>query len=246
MSDTRHVQPSPEQGGSAAVRAPRRPVRAVLFDLDGTLADTAPDLARILNRMRREAALAPLPYGQIRPHVSHGTQALIRHGFGIEEGDPRFASLRERILELYQEEPCRDTALFPGMAEVLERLERRAIPWGVVTNKPARFTDPLMRALGLERRARCIVSGDTTPFSKPHPAPMLHACREVACDPKEALFVGDAQRDIEAGAGVGMTTLVALFGYLGERDRPLEWCADGMISTPEEILEWVGPEGGAP
>ena len=214
-------------------------IRTVLFDLDGTLADTAPDLAAALNAVRVSEGEAALPFETIRPHVSHGAMALIRFGFGIDEDNPRFHALRQRLLDHYSAHICDHTTLFPGMAELLSEIEERGLNWGVVTNKPARFTDPLMDELGLTGRAACIVSGDTTNNSKPHPEPMLHACRLAGSQAGQCLYLGDAKRDIEAGENAGMTTLVALFGYLGDEDRPERWNADGMIATPLDALDWL-------
>ncbi|GAB6042202.1 HAD family hydrolase [Endothiovibrio diazotrophicus] len=214
-------------------------IRTVLFDLDGTLADTAPDLVVALNTLRTEEGEPPLPFEAIRPHVSHGSQALLRFGFGLDDNDPRFPPLQQRLLDYYRAHVCDHTTLFPGMGELLEEIERRGLNWGVVTNKPARFTDPLMEALGLAGRAACIVSGDTTGRAKPHPEPMLHACRLAGSEAAQCLYLGDARRDIEAGENAGMTTLVALFGYLGEEDHPEQWNADGMIHTPLDTLAWL-------
>lgn len=218
-----------------------RPVQAVLFDLDGTLADTAPDLAYALNQVLAEQGRAPLPYAAIRPEVSHGSQGLLRLGFGLEETDRAYAPLRLRLLDIYQANLARATRLFPGMEQVLTELEARAIAWGVVTNKPAWLTEPLLEALGLRARAACVVSGDTLPQRKPDPVPMLLACRQAGCAAAACLYVGDAQRDVEAGRRAGMTTLVALYGYLGAADRPHDWGADGLITTALETLEWLGP-----
>ncbi|OGT88458.1 MAG: phosphoglycolate phosphatase [Gammaproteobacteria bacterium RIFOXYA12_FULL_61_12] len=212
---------------------------AVLFDLDGTLADTAPDLAHTLNQILIREGRDPLPYETIRPHVSHGAAALIRRGFGIGPGEPGFAGLRAYFLAHYRDNLCRETRLFAGMDEVLSTLERSGIPWGVVTNKPACLTEPLMAALGLDTRAGCIVSGDTLPQSKPHPAPILHACERIAADPGRTIFVGDAERDIQAGRAAGTRTLVALFGYLDEQDAPADWGADGLVDNPIDILKWL-------
>lgn len=213
--------------------------RTVLFDLDGTLADTAPDLIYALNVVLEEQGRAPLPDETLRPAVSHGTAALIQCGFGIGPETPGFEPLKERLIELYRTHLTRGTRLFAGMAETLDELERRGLGWGVVTNKPAFLTDPLMEQLGLARRACCIVSGDTAARPKPHPEPMLHACRAGRTDPARCLYVGDAERDVQAGRSVGMTTLVALFGYIGPDDRPEEWGADGFIRAPEELLGWL-------
>jgi len=215
------------------------PIKAVLFDLDGTLADTAPDLAHALNEVRREQGLAPLPFADIRPSVSHGATALIRLGFGLAPEEAAFEPLRQRLLEIYREQLTLHTRLFPGMAELLEALEARGLPWGVVTNKPAWLTEPLLAGLGLAARTGCIVSGDSTAKRKPHPEPMLRACRLLGMDQAHCLYVGDAQRDIEAGRRAGMKTLVALFGYLDDDDRPQDWQADGLIRHPAEILHWL-------
>ena len=166
---------------------PRQPVHAVLFDLDGTLADTAPDLAYALNQVRIQQGLQPYPLETIRPHVSHGSLALTRLGFGIDNDHPDFESLRQRLLEVYQENIAAHTTLFPHMNELLLTLEQRGIHWGVVTNKPAYLTDPLMAALGLSQRAACIVSGDTTAQRKPHPMSLLHACEVTGCAPQHCL-----------------------------------------------------------
>lgn len=215
-------------------------LRTILFDLDGTLVDTAPDLALALNLLREEMGLRPLPFAQIRPQVSHGGTALIRLGFDRQPGETEFEPLRQRFLALYQQHLTTHTRLFPGMEQLLNRLEQSNIRWGVVTNKPGWLTTPLMQQLRLEQRAACIVSGDTLSQSKPHPAPMLHACRQTGSTPAECIYIGDAQRDIEAGRAAGMKTLVALFGYIGEQDRPDQWGADGMVNSPQEILTHIG------
>lgn len=214
-------------------------VRTVLFDLDGTLLDTAPDLAYALNELLKEHGQPPLALEQIRPHVSHGARALVKLGFGLEPKDTAFEALRERLLDIYRKNLARATRLFPGMDAVLSRIERQGLNWGVVTNKPSWLTGPLMDALGLTSRATCIVSGDTTSNSKPHPEPMLYACRCAGSDPGECLYVGDAPRDIEAGRRAGLHTIVALFGYLGPNDRPETWGADGSITGPEDLLNWL-------
>jgi phosphoglycolate phosphatase len=214
-------------------------IRTVLFDLDGTLADTAPDLAGALNALLVENGRQPLPYEIIRPQVSHGATALITLGFGLAAGAPGFEALRQRLLVIYRAGLCRETRLFPGMAEVLAALRARGCNWGVVTNKPAFLTEPLMAALGLGADAACIVSGDSTTNRKPHPEPMLHACALAGSRPEQCLYVGDAERDVTAGKTAGMQTLVALFGYIGENERPQDWGADGMIHNPHELLDWL-------
>jgi len=214
-------------------------IKTVLFDLDGTLADTAPDLAFALNSVLQEQGHAPLPFDDIRPVVSHGGIALIKHGFQIDESATEFPTLRQRLLDIYRENIRRETRLFDGMDKLLEQLEQRGLNWGVVTNKPGWLTEPLLEALGIRQRAATVVSGDTLAERKPHPAPMLLACQQAGSEAGECLYVGDAQRDIEAGRNAGMHTLVALFGYLGENDAPESWLADGMVDNALEILDWL-------
>ncbi|ROR32285.1 phosphoglycolate phosphatase [Inmirania thermothiophila] len=221
------------------MRWPRRRA-AVLFDLDGTLLDTAPDMARALNRVLAEEGRPPLPFPCIRPVVSHGGMALVRLGFGIGPEDPAFERLRRRFLDHYAAGLSLETRLFPGMERVLAALEAEGIPWGVVTNKPAWLTEPLLGDLGLAGRAAVVVSGDTLAVRKPDPAPILHALARVGADPAAALYVGDAERDVAAGRAAGTTTLVALFGYLGASDRPETWGADALVDAPEAILPWCG------
>ena len=216
-----------------------RGIRTVLFDLDGTLLDTAPDLADALNTVLEEQGCAPLPYSDIRPVVSHGGIALIALGFGLQPGDARFDELRAQLLKVYRENISIKTRPFPGMVEVLDQLEARDMNWGVVTNKPGWLTDPLLRDLELFDRAACIVSGDTLEQRKPHPAPMLHACEQAGSLPAQCVYVGDAQRDIEAGNNAGMHTLVALFGYIPAEDDAHTWQADAAINTPRELLDWL-------
>ena len=214
-------------------------MRTVLFDLDGTLADTAPDLADALNKVREQHGLNPMSFDLIRPIVSHGANALIYLGFELAPGDEGFDEIREELLDIYRENIANKTQLFPGMETVLAEIESNGLNWGVVTNKPSWLTEPLLRELDLEKRAACIVSGDTTSKRKPDPEPMLFACQMAGSDSRECLYIGDAERDIEAGRRAGMKTLAALFGYIGEQDQPGQWGADGMIEQPQEILNWL-------
>jgi phosphoglycolate phosphatase len=214
-------------------------IRTILFDLDGTLLDTAPDLANALNTLLIEQGLPALPYESIRPVVSHGGRALIETGFALQEGDPGFDDLRQRLLEIYRDTLSARTRLFPGMEEVLAQLEARRFNWGVVTNKPAWLTEPLLEDLHLAQRAACIVSGDTTANRKPHPEPMLYACTKAGSQASQCVYIGDAQRDIEAGRQAGMKTLAALYGYIGTEDQPEDWGADASIENPLAILEWL-------
>ena len=214
--------------------------KRALFDLDGTLVDTAPDLADALNGTRADHGLPPLPFEAFRPTVSLGGAAMIRAGFGVAEADEGFIPLRDEFLARYRDSLARRSRLFPGMERVLSRLEENGVPWGIVTNKPSWLTDPLAQALGLDARAGCIVSGDTAEQPKPHPAPLLHACKLLECAPLEALYVGDAKRDMEAGRRAGMTTIVAAYGYIEAGENPADWQADGLVRHPAEILDWIG------
>lgn len=211
----------------------------ILFDLDGTLADTAPDLALVLNLLLAERKMQTLPFELIRPHVSHGAAALISLGFKVNSAEPGFKPLRQRFLDLYSDNLCQHTRLFPGMDELLINIEEQGLRWGVVTNKPARFTKPLLEALGIADRASCIISGDTIQKQKPDPEPMLLACRKIGAQPAKCLYVGDARRDIEAGLNAGMQTLVASYGYINDQDPAKNWHAHGIIDTPAAILDWL-------
>lgn len=215
------------------------PRACVLFDLDGTLLDTAPDLAAALNRLRRERGEPELSPVAIRPTVSHGSPGMLKLGFGLEPDDARYPELNQQFLALYREAIAVRTTLFPGMAKVLAYLEAAGIPWGVVTNKPGWLTEPLLKALALWPRAACVVSGDTLDKRKPDPEPLWHACERVGIAPARALYVGDAERDVQAGNRAGMTTLVAGFGYLGAEDRPEDWGAAGLLEQPTDLLDWL-------
>jgi len=230
---------APFHAAPSAIVPAARPIRAVLFDLDGTLADTAPDLADALNRLRAEHGRTALPYARVRAEASHGAGALVQLGFGLEPDEPQFETLRQRFLALYAASVCRYSRLFPGMDPVLDALERTGRPWGIVTNKPARLTDPLVASLGIAQRACCVVSGDTTAQRKPHPEPLWHACRLAGIEPGECVYVGDAERDIQAGREAGVHTLAAVFGYLRNDDRPERWGADALVRAPGDILRWI-------
>jgi phosphoglycolate phosphatase len=220
------------------VSRPRR-VRGVLLDLDGTLLDTAPYMADALNRLRADEGLAQLPFERIRPHVSHGALRLIRIGFDDPE-PARFESLRGRFLDIYRQGIANRTRVFDGFEQVLASIEDAGLRWGVVTNKPGWLTRPLLQALGLAARAACIVAGDTLPERKPHPLPLLHAAQLLGCEPGECLYLGDAERDVQAARNAGMIPLVAGFGYLGEDEDPAAWWPDGILGRPGELLRWLG------
>ena len=211
----------------------------MLFDLDGTLLDTAPDMVGALNELRGREGLAALPFETLRRHVSHGAARLVSVGFGLVEG-AEFERLRLGFLDTYRARLASDTRPFDGMEEVLARFADDGLPWGIVTNKPAWLTDPLLAALGLDRRAGCVVSGDTLAERKPHPRPLLHAAQLLGLDPALCSYVGDAERDIQAGRAAGMRTAVAAFGYLGEDDDPWSWQPDTIVSHPAELLPWLG------
>ena len=211
--------------------------QAVLFDLDGTLADTAQDLAYALNRTLQHYDRPILPFERIRPVVSHGGIALIRLGFGMEPEDPGFEDRRQFLLKVYEDNLCRQTGLFPGMTGVLSVLEARRMPWGIVTNKPAWLTDPLIRAMQLDQRAACVISGDTCANRKPHPEPILHACARMGSRPTRTWYVGDAGRDMQAGRAAGCVTIGALYGYVHPEDPPESWQTDLTIDTPEQLLD---------
>jgi N-acetyl-D-muramate 6-phosphate phosphatase len=219
----------------------RGELAAVLFDLDGTLLDTAPDLARALNALRREQGLAPLAFETIRGWVSHGSSALVSLGFP-HATEPQFLALRARLLELYRADLARETRPFAGVPELLAAIEGRGMRWGIVTNKPGWLTLPLLEMLGLSARAGTVVSGDSLPERKPHPAPLRHAAAELGVAPAACLYVGDAERDVQAAGAAGMRVVVACYGYMAPIDRPREWPADGWIECPEELERWLpGP-----
>jgi phosphoglycolate phosphatase len=219
------------------------PIELVLFDLDGTLVDTAPDLAAAVNRQRRERGLAELPLEALRPYASHGARGLIGRAFGLAPGDADYEPLRQQFLDYYEQALCVHSRLFPGMDETLDALERQGRRWGVVTNKIARFTDPLLAALGLAERAACVVSGDTTAFAKPHPAPLLHALQVCGAIPARTAYVGDDLRDVQAGRAAGMVTIVASYGYMADGSDGSAWGGDFTITRPRGLLELPGLAG---
>jgi phosphoglycolate phosphatase len=216
----------------------RSAIRGVLFDLDGTLLDTAPDLIRVLNQVRVEQGKLPVPYALARTQVSHGSSGLIRLGFPELDGEP-LEKLRLRLLELYSAQLAIDTALFDGCEAVLQALQQRQLAWGIVTNKPGFLTMPLLATLGLDSRAGCVVSGDTLPQRKPHPAPLLLAASQLSLPPATCLYVGDAERDVQSARAAGMPVLVARYGYLGPEDDPDSWQPDAHIDTPLQIIDWL-------
>ena len=211
----------------------------VLFDLDGTLADTAPDLIAALNRSIQKFDFSAIEYQQIKPFISYGAAAMIKHCLPESNDEQLQAKILKSMLEDYQQNIARQTQLYQGMESILNNIENRGMKWGVVTNKRHRFTQPLMAALELTNRAACIISGDTTGKSKPHPEPMLAACRDAQVNPEQCLYIGDAAHDIEAGKAAGMKTMAATWGYLKSEDIPEQWGADFLIHSPDEILAFL-------
>ena len=218
-----------------------RRVELVLFDLDGTLADTAPDLGGAVNRMLLTRGLEPLPLAQLRPVASHGARGLLGRAFGVTPADREFEGLRQEFFREYEGALCIESSLFPTMDAALSELEGAGIRWGIVTNKIARFTVPLVRALGLHKRAACVVSGDTAPKPKPDPAPLLHALAAARVAADATLYVGDDLRDIQAGRAAGMRTVAVSYGYLGDGPHYEQWGADFIIHSPAELLALVQP-----
>ena len=216
-----------------------QPIQTVLFDLDGTLLDTAPDLAYALNALRRASHLPELPLEIIKPTVGYGSKSMLKLGFNMDDTHEQYPSLLEAFFNTYDTCLARETALFPGMAEVLAHLEAKNIPWGIVTNKPARFTHLILDALDLSRRSACTICGDTLNERKPHPAPILYACKLLACDPANTVYVGDTATDIMASKAAGSHSLAALYGYIAENDDPYTWEADGYLHAPADLMKWI-------
>lgn len=214
-------------------------IRAVLFDLDGTLADTAPDLGHALNLQRTARGLLPLPISYLRRFASMGARGLIKAGFDLEPKDDGYSPLHAEFLELYERNLCRETRLFPGMDDVLAWLDKRSMAWGVVTNKVERLTLPLLESLGLRARARSVVSGDTCSQPKPHAEPLLRASRECAVEPERCLYVGDDERDVQASRAAGMRVAIARYGYLGPGRPPEAWGGDALIDSPTDLLAYL-------
>jgi len=213
--------------------------KGVFFDLDGTLADTAPDLVAAANLLRIARGLAPLPYEVLRPTASAGARGLIQGAFGYDNQHPQFEELRDEFLTNYEKNICVHSKLFDGMDDLLQELEKEQVLWGIVTNKVERFTHPLLKLMSLHDRSAAIVGGDTTPHSKPHPAPILKAAEICNINPSECLYVGDDLRDIEAGRAAGMKTVAAAYGYCGCDEPVNAWGADYIIHHPSELRSIV-------
>lgn len=214
-------------------------IELVLFDLDGTLADTAPDLLGALNTLRAEHALGPLDLAPLKPAIGRGTPAMLAAAFALSPDHPDYAPLRERFLDLYAARVGHATVLFPGIDELLDELDARGLAWGVVTNKPRRFTEPLLAELGLLRRAVCVISGDTLAKHKPDPEPLAYAAHLVAAAPHLTVYLGDAESDVIAARAAHMRPLVAAWGYLGPDDEPQRWGAEAVLSAPRHVSSWL-------
>ena len=213
-------------------------LECVLFDLDGTLVDTAPDLLASLNRTLTAFGYSEVDAAAMRPYISYGAMAMINQSVAhVDEHEK--AQMLAYMLDSYEKNIADSSQLFTGMAEVLQAIEAKGLKWGVVTNKRERFTHPLLSALELDKRAACAISGDTTPFSKPHPEPMFEACRRVGVSAEHCVYIGDAAHDITAGKQADMKALVALYGYLKADDQPEHWGADAMISHPAHLMHWI-------
>ncbi|WP_295625071.1 HAD-IA family hydrolase [uncultured Nitrosomonas sp.] len=211
-------------------------IKAVLFDFDGTLADTAPDLGHALNRQRTARGLTKLPITQIRPVASAGARGLLGLGFNIKPGDDDYESMRDEFLDFYTQRLCHDTRLFPGVETLLNQMETMNLPWGIVTNKPSRFAHPIIQMLGLAQQVACVICGDETTHIKPHPEPLLAASSKMAVSPTHCIYLGDDIRDVQASLAAGMQPIVARYGYLGNDQPPETWGAHHLIDHPEELL----------
>ena len=213
-------------------------IQAVLFDLDGTFADTAPDLGYAVNLMRKARNLPPVPEEKTRPVTSSGARGLLGAGFGITPDHADYLAKRDEFLNLYEANLCRETCLFDGMAELINSLEARQLTWGIVTNKAERFALPLMKLLGYSTRSACVIGGDTTGKMKPHPEPLYAAAKAIQIAPEHCLYVGDDERDIQAGRAAGMKTIAVRYGYLNGSD-PAAWGADAVVDKPLNIMNYL-------
>ena len=217
------------------------PYEGIFFDLDGTLADTAPDLVAATNKLLVARNLAPKPYEFLRPYASAGARGLLEGAFGISPDHEDFVALRDEFFSNYEKALLVDSELFDGIEHLLDQMDAAKVPWGIITNKSERFTNPLTDLMGLRQRAISTVSGDTTPHSKPHPEPILHAARSTNIDPTKSIYVGDDIRDVIAGKAAGMRTVAAAYGYCGCKEPPEAWGADYIINHPSDLLEIIFP-----
>jgi phosphoglycolate phosphatase len=218
------------------------PYAGIFFDLDGTLADTAPDLVAAMNKLLLARNLEPKPYALLRPHASAGARGLLEGAFGINPDHPDFIALRDEFYGNYEKALLVESKLFDGIGHLLDQMDEARLPWGIITNKSERFTHPLADLMGLRQRAVSTVSGDTTPYSKPHPEPILHAARSSNVDPTKSIYVGDDIRDVLAGKAAGMKTVAAAYGYCGCKEPPEAWGADYVVHHPSELLQIIFPD----
>lgn len=214
-------------------------INGVLFDLDGTLLDTAPDLAAALNAILLNQHYQPLPLASIRPTVSEGAAGLLKLGFNITDQNSRLPNLRKQFIEYYGRHICKHTQLFPHIDTVIHYLQEHNLSWGIVTNKSTTLTTKLLNYFPLLKKARCIIAGDTLEYSKPHPKPLLHACECISCIPENCVYIGDAKRDIEAANAAKLHSLIALYGYIPSKEDTKSWKASGMVDTPLAIIDWL-------
>jgi phosphoglycolate phosphatase len=215
-------------------------VQAVLFDLDGTLVDSAPDLAGAINELRLARGLDALPYEQLRPMVGSGARGMVGVAFGLAPGDAGSEVLKDEFLDRYARRLLQETTVFDTMQTVLQRLEAKLLPWGIVTNKALRFAEPLVQGLRLQQRAAVLIGGDSTPFTKPHPQPLLEAAQRIGIAPGHCVYIGDDRRDMMAGRAAGMATVAAAWGYLGTGETVDDWGADAVLQAPGALLDWLG------
>jgi len=218
--------------------------RAVLFDLDGTLLDTAPDLVASLDELRAETGHAAVLPDRLTHAMASGSPALIQNSYGLRQDDPAFETLQDRFLAIYRRRLAEATRPYPGITALLDDLDMAGLGWGVVTNKPRWLTQPLLEGLNLAERAGCIIAGDDMPRAKPDPAGIRLACQQLGVTPADTVMVGDHDRDIEAGHRAGTRTLVALFGYISAANRVTRWGADGLIGSADQIRHWLAPMAG--
>ncbi len=214
-------------------------ITAVLFDLDGTLLDTAPDLAGALNALLLARRSPQLPLTTIRRKVSEGTAGLLKLGFNVTDQSPIFSGLQQQFIEYYGQHICDKTQLFSGIEELIDYLQKNCLPWGIVTNKSMTLTTKLIEHFALLQKANCIIGGDTLAHNKPHPKPLLHACECLVCLPANCVYIGDSQQDIEAARSAGMRSLVALYGYIPSEKLAKSWKANAMMHTPLNIIDWL-------
>ncbi|MEE8058456.1 MAG: HAD-IA family hydrolase [Pseudomonadales bacterium] len=211
------------------------PLQAVLFDLDGTLLDTAPDFAIVVNQLRQRYGKTALDYHTIRATVSQGASALITLAFQLQQGDEGFETLRQELLHLYSQHLAVETVLFPGISDVLDWLDRKQLPWGIVTNKPRLYAEPILESLQLNTRCHVLVCPDDVTHTKPNPESLLLACKKIQCAANHTVYLGDHRRDIEAGHNAGMKTIVANYGYIEPNDPTKNWQADFYVDHARDI-----------